>query len=140
MQGPFVVMGDGNVTRAAEHAMSVEPQEEASTPSSPAVAVEPETTRLEDIWHFILDYSVPLLLGILIALIFANASVDDYEYVFGKHHAWAFGSHPTLLGHEVNISFLVNDIFMVFFFGLATCEVPLPQLLSASLRPLCDAV
>ena len=127
-----------------ERAMSIEPQQETSTSSPPTVVVEPEhepeTTRLEGIWHFILDYSVPLLLGILIALIFANASVDDYEYVFGKHHAWAFGSHPTLLGHEVNISFLVNDIFMVFFFGLATCEVPLPQLPSACSLALFDAV
>ena len=83
-------------------------------------------SKWEQIQHFILDYSVPLLTGIVIALIFANAAWDDYEYMFGKHHAWFFETDyddRKLFDHEINILFLVNDIFMVFFFGLATTEV-----------------
>ena len=85
-----------------------------------------EESTWEKIQHFVIRYSVPLLGGILVAVVFANATYNDYEYVFGKHHAWFFEinyNDRKLFDHEINTLFLINDIFMVLFFGLATCEV-----------------
>ena len=76
----------------------------------------------QDIRNLMQDYSLPLLLGILVAIVFANVSYEDYNYAFGKKGSWEPG-HLSIFGHHVTISFLVNDIFMCFFFGLAAKEV-----------------
>merc|ERR1711871_988249 len=112
-----------------------EPQVTAYEPSTP----ETHDLTLEDVYHIILDYSIPLLSGIFVSLIWANVNNDDYQYMFAKHHAWSPG-HPTLYGHEVNISFLVNDIFMVFFFGSASAEVVEAFLPGGSLDPPTKAI
>ena len=104
--------------------LALPPQAGGESPvkESEPSAQEHHDLTLEDVYHIVLDYSIPLLSGIFVSLIWANVNNDDYQYMFSKHHAWSPGS-PTLFGHEVNISFLVNDIFMVFFFGLASAEV-----------------
>src|SRR5688572_12357659 len=58
------------------------------------------------VWAFVLDNSLLLVAGTLIALIWANFSHDTYEqFVHGRIH------------------FAVNDIGMVFFFALAMKEI-----------------
>ncbi len=62
-----------------------------------------------------------LLAGTIAALVWANIDHASYE-----HFIEAPLFHSTLLnpeGGEVNFHFLVNDIFMVLFFGIAMKEV-----------------
>lgn len=58
------------------------------------------------------EYSIPLILGVISALIWINLSPESY-YDF---------IHTPILGY-VNFHFLVNDIFMVFFFSTAGIEI-----------------
>jgi NhaA family Na+:H+ antiporter len=90
-------------------------------------------------------YSLPLLAGVLVALVFANAAPDAYTYVAGlDHHGphldLAGGSGFTLMGHALTLHFLVNDIFMVFFFGLAAKEVTEALLPGGALSPFKKAM
>lgn len=84
-------------------------------------------------------YSLPLLLGIVVALLWANLAQDNYEYIFGvdhsKSHVMPFGEGAILFDHPITLHFLVNDIFMVFFFGLAAKEVTEACLPGGSLNP-----
>jgi NhaA family Na+:H+ antiporter len=81
---------------------------------------------------FLTEFSVPLLVGVLVAMLAANLFPDAY------HHAveWEpFGHGATLLGHHVTLHFLVNDLFMVFFFGIAAKEITESCLPGGSLNP-----
>jgi len=68
-----------------------------------------------------------LLSGIAIALVWINVDHDSYEYIVGSEpgepHYAPFGNKAVIFDHPVTFHFLVNDIFMVFFFGLAAKEV-----------------
>jgi len=113
-------------------------------------------TREEDVWQkgitlsgfvsFAQKYAVPLLLGITMALVLANASPSTYDRWAGYAHGGGGGddddahgrralsgdeaaaAHPTLFGlrirrHDVTLHFLVNDVLMALFFGLAVKEI-----------------
>lgn len=60
----------------------------------------------------ICDLSLPLILGILVALIWANLGYESYSTLL----------HGKIIGN-IDFHFLVNDVFLVFFFGLATVEI-----------------
>lgn len=61
------------------------------------------------------EYSAFLILGSLIALIWANTGYESYhDFV---HHDLIHNLHHS------SLHFVVNDIFMVFFFGIAMKEV-----------------
>lgn len=75
------------------------------------------------------EFSVPLIAGVLAALCWANLSPDNY------HHF----THAPLLG-PLSFHFLVNEIFMVFFFGIATAEITQSCLPGGDLHPLRKAV
>ena len=103
-------------------------------------------------------YSLPLLLGIALALTWANTDYDSYDFLI---NSWEPLPDFILLGHHLTIKFLVNgealephpsshrpqtlypnphsspplDIFMVFFFGLAAKEVTEAGLPGGSLNP-----
>jgi hypothetical protein len=95
-------------------------------------------------------FAAPLLLGIFLALAMAAADSKGYDYWCGASHggggdgdddAHRFRAlsaaedddhggeaHPTLFGlsihgHDVTLHFLVNDVLMCVFFGLATKEI-----------------
>ena len=57
-------------------------------------------------------YSIPLIAGVVVALIAANLFPEAYHHIV----------HAPIIG-EINLHFLVNDIFMVFFFGTAGVEI-----------------
>mmetsp|Transcript_31236 Transcript_31236/g.89553 ORF Transcript_31236/g.89553 Transcript_31236/m.89553 type:complete len:1231 (-) Transcript_31236:33-3725(-) len=82
-------------------------------------------------------YSIPLVLGVLIAIIWTNA--DEHSYHDMSHSVWVEGD---LFGDKVPLSlhFIVNDIFMCFFFGLAIKEVTEAVLPGGSLSPITRAV
>jgi len=81
-------------------------------------------------------FSVPLVTGVIIALIWANADVNSYE-TFNKTPLW---DGANIFDHKLNLNFLVNDIFMCFFFGLAIKEVAEALLPGGSLFPLRNAI
>ena len=78
------------------------------------------------------EFSIPLLVGVAVALGAANLAPDGYAHVL---HWQPFGD-VSLLGHSVTLHFLVNDVFMVFFFGIAAKEITEACLPGGSLNPL----
>lgn len=77
------------------------------------------------------DLSAPLLMGVLGALIWANLDHDGYEAVI---HMEPFGIHA------LSPQFLVNDLFMVFFFGIAAKEITEAVLPGGALDPPRNAI
>lgn len=80
----------------------------------------------------LLEYSVPLIAGVIAALIFANVDNDAYTALI---HFSPFG-HEGTLAHVTSIHFLVNDVFMAFFFGMATKEIVEACLPGGALNPV----
>lgn len=83
----------------------------------------------QKIWGVVLDYSLLLVLGAIIALIWANHSPLNYkvfhdlvildDFFIGHAHTDTEGHvHRTLTLH-----YLVNDLLMAFFFAIAGKEV-----------------
>lgn len=62
-------------------------------------------TKKGGLWSFVIDNSLLLVIGTLLALVWANVSHASYEH-------FAHATH-----------FYVNDLLMVFFFALATKEI-----------------
>ena len=76
------------------------------------------------VWNFITNYSLLLIFGAVIALIWAN--IDPHSYhAFVEFKIWDHApighyhhGHRTLTLH-----YLVNDMLMAFFFAIAAKEV-----------------
>ncbi len=76
------------------------------------------------VWSFLTNYSLLLIIGALIALIWANIDYESYHNLvefkiwgdapIGHHH----DGHRTLTLH-----YLVNDVLMALFFAIAAKEV-----------------
>ncbi|MFH1021465.1 MAG: Na+/H+ antiporter NhaA [Pseudomonadota bacterium] len=81
--------------------------------------------------HFNLlrEFSVPLLSGVVVALIWANLSPEGYH---------RFNQAP-LLG-PLSFHFLTNELFMVLFFGMAASEITQSCLPGGDLHPLRKAI
>lgn len=75
------------------------------------------------------EFSVPLLAGVAVALVWANLSPESYERF---DHGRNFG--------PLSFHFLVNDFFMVLFFGIAAAEITQSCLPGGDLHPLRKAV
>ena len=58
-------------------------------------------------------YSIPLIAGVIAALAAANLFPETYHQIV----------HTPIIGEEISLHWLVNDIFMVFFFGIAGVEI-----------------
>jgi NhaA family Na+:H+ antiporter len=87
--------------------------------------------------NFLQEFSIPLIAGVFVALIHANANHEGYHHIVG----WLpFGETFKIFGHAVDLHFLVNDVFMVFFFGIAAKEITEACLPGGSLNPLKKAV
>lgn len=75
------------------------------------------------------EFSVPLIIGVFAALLWANLEPQSYN---------AFLHSPFLV--RLNFHFLSNDIFMVFFFGIAAVEITQSCLPGGDLYPLKKAI
>ena len=143
---------------------------------------------LHSLWAFAAKYAMPLLFGILLALVWSNIDNDSYQALCGPSHhgssssgggsssslsnsssnsssshrmllssssasasasASSLGitpvSKPTILnlhfdGHDVTLNFLVNDVLMTFFFGLAVKEITEALQKGGSLHPINKAI
>ncbi len=75
------------------------------------------------------EFSVPLLCGVIAALVWANASPESYGR-FLHHTFWG----------PLSFHFLTNDIFMVFFFGIAAVEITQSFMPGGDLYPVRKSV
>jgi NhaA family Na+:H+ antiporter len=85
---------------------------------------------------FLQEFSIPLIAGVFVALGWANAAPESYQHMLH----WAPFGHVQLFGHELTLHFLVNDVFMVFFFGIAAKEITEACLPGGSLNPVRKAI
>lgn len=96
------------------------------------------------------EFSIPLILGVFVALTVANIDHHLYEVLVdtplhklpgvllhGLHDPIA---RPTGWAYYFTLHFLVNDIFMVFFFGIAAKEITESCLPGGSLNPITRAI
>jgi len=88
--------------------------------------------------NYLSEFSIPLILGVIIALIFAN--VDHHAYEKLIETPLVSPDIFQIFGHKVNFHFLINDIFMVFFFGIAAVEITQSVVLGGSLNPISRAI
>jgi NhaA family Na+:H+ antiporter len=98
--------------------------------------------------RYVQEYSLPLIAGVAVALCFANCAPSLYQQLVfgsvpdllssashGNDHAQAASEHSMWCLH-----FLINDIFMVLFFGLAAKEITESCLPGGALNPLSKAI
>jgi NhaA family Na+:H+ antiporter len=75
------------------------------------------------------EFSIPLLGGVVLALAWANSAPESYaHFLYGP-----------FLG-PLSFHFLTNDIFMVFFFGIAAVEITQSFLPGGDLHPVAKSV
>ncbi len=75
------------------------------------------------------EFSIPLIAGVVVALVWVNVDPESYRHF----------DHARLLG-PLSFHFLVNDLFMVLFFGIAAAEITQSCLPGGDLHPLRKAV
>ncbi len=90
------------------------------------------------ILNFLTEYSIPLLFGVILAILSANLLGEEFYHNY--IHYPLFGPDFTVLGHPLTFHFIINDIFMVFFFGIATVEITQAVLPGGSLNPIRRAI
>ncbi len=102
--------------------------------------------------NFFQEYSLPLIFGVIAGLVWANTDFSSYHHVV-EFDFWNFGKGPFLddgHGHDLNdfkifgkhvtVHFLVNEVFMVFFFGIAAKEITESVLPGGALNPVPKAI
>jgi NhaA family Na+:H+ antiporter len=94
-------------------------------------------TKLHKTINMLQEFSLPLIFGVIVALVVAN--VDPHLYHLLVDYP-VFGAGAELLHHPVTAHFLVNDIFMVFFFGIAAKEITESCLPGGDLNPPSKAI
>ena len=82
------------------------------------------------VWNFVTNYSLLLILGALIALIWANIDAHSYhhfvefelfhDFIIGHAH---YGPDGEVEYRSLTLHYLVNDVLMAFFFAIAAKEV-----------------
>ncbi len=82
------------------------------------------------------EFSVPLLSGVVLALLAANTNPHLYHQIL----EWEPFGDLRVFGHPVTFHFLVNDLFMVFFFAIAAKEITEAALPGGLLNPISKAV
>lgn len=100
--------------------------------------------------HYIQEFSLPLIIGVIAAMITANCAPELYHWfvdsptlgIWDFHHHDAHGAHAEGIdwAHILTMHFLVNDIFMVLFFGIAAKEIVEACLPGGALNPVSKAI
>lgn len=80
------------------------------------------------VWNFINNYSILLISGALIALVWANTAPESYHHLVHLVLIEDFfiGALHEVDGHivrDLTLHYLVNDVLMAFFFAIAAKEV-----------------
>lgn len=79
--------------------------------------------------NLIREFSIPLIFGVIIGLVWANLSPGTY------HHF----NDMKIIG-DINLHFFVNDVFMVFFFAIAAVEITKSFHPGGNLNPIKKAI
>lgn len=88
---------------------------------------ESSLSRSRRAFELLLQFSVPLIAGVVVAVLWAN--LDEHGYHALVH--WSpFGHHS-----PYSLHFLFNDLFMVLFFGIAAKEITEACLPGGALNP-----
>lgn len=81
------------------------------------------------VWNFLTQYSLFLIIGAIVALIWANTDYASYE-AFIEFEIWENSfighAHIDAEGHvhrTLTLQYLINDVLMAFFFAMAGKEV-----------------
>ncbi|MCA9112568.1 MAG: Na+/H+ antiporter NhaA, partial [Planctomycetaceae bacterium] len=96
------------------------------------------------------EFSVPLIMGVVAALVAANVDPEAYHsFVHTPIPQWG-ASHSEHVSaavsadegwaHSLTLHFLVNDLFMVLFFGIAAKEITEACLPNGALNPVTKAI
>lgn len=79
--------------------------------------------------HLLREFSIPLICGVLLALIWANLDPAGYQ---------RFNTAPLFGG--LSFHFISNELFMVMFFGIAAVEITQSCLPGGDLNPVSRAI
>jgi NhaA family Na+:H+ antiporter len=99
-------------------------------------------SKVTSIKNTLQEFSLPLIFGVIAGLIVANIDFHLYHHlvdypVFTAEKATLFGQEFHL---NLTLHFLINDIFMVLFFGIAAKEITESVLPGGALNPPSKAV
>ena len=94
-------------------------------------------SKAVQVTHFLQEYSIPLIVGVLAGLAVANINNEFYMDLVDFH---VFGEGAKVFGHSLTVQFLVNEVFMVFFFGIAAKEITESVLPGGALNPVSKAI
>ena len=86
--------------------------------------------------NFLQEFSIPLIVGVLAGIVAANVDPGWYKDAI---HAKPFGD-AKIFGHGLDVHYMINDIFMVFFFGIAAKEITESVLPGGDLNPPSKAI
>ena len=83
------------------------------------------------VWNFVTNYSLLLIIGALIALVWANIDATSYHHFVDFeliHHSFVGHAHydettGQVAYRSLTLHYLVNDVLMAFFFAIAAKEV-----------------
>lgn len=94
-------------------------------------------SKVKQIKNTLQEFSLPLIFGVIAGVAVAN--IDHHLYHELVHYA-PLGEEASLLGHKITLHFLINDIFMVLFFGIAAKEITESILPGGALNPPSKAI
>ena len=94
-------------------------------------------TQKRGLIDLVQEFSIPLIVGVFAGLAVANIDQHFYEQLVDYR---VFGEDATLFGRHLTVHFLINEIFMVFFFGIAAKEVTESVLPGGALNPIQRAI
>ncbi len=96
------------------------------------------------------EFSIPLIAGVILAMLWANIGPTSYSaFIYTPLHLMgSLLDHMPLTTaddysgweHYLTLPFLVNDIFMALFFGIAAKEITEACLPNGALNPLSKAI
>lgn len=84
------------------------------------------------------EFSIPLIAGVVLSVVWANVSPETHHHVV-HWSPFGHGQASGALAH-FNLHFVMNDIFMALFFGLAAKEITEACLPGGDLNPPKKAV
>ena len=107
------------------------------TSKSMHAQVAQPTSQFLRLRNFVQEFSLPLILGVVLGLVAANLNHHWYETVVDFH---PLGDHAYVFGHKLTIHFIINGMFMCLFFGIAAKEITESTLPGGVLNPLRRAI
>ena len=93
--------------------------------------------RIVRVSNFVQEFSLPLILGVVLGLVAANTNHHWYEALVDFH---PLGHDAYVFGHALTIHFIVNGMFMCLFFGIAAKEITESTLPGGVLNPMRRAI